>query len=118
MNYSIFLFLFSSRLEFDSEFGSPGMSRVTGDGDGTVNIRSLQGCGLWENSVEQGSHAIIRHELDGAEHYNILNDARAINYILHLLTGNANYVAAPKTVYDQPQTELNAKIKNLKFRLL
>lgn len=58
-----------------------------GNGDGTVNMRSLLGCEMWKNSPAQGKHAVHQHVFSGVEHYNILGNAEIIDYILKTLTG-------------------------------
>ncbi|XP_031619100.1 group XV phospholipase A2-like isoform X2 [Contarinia nasturtii] len=64
---------------------------ILGNGDGTVNRRSLIGCGHWENSDSQGEHKIYQHAYPNVEHYNLLSDAGPINYILSKLTGDHDY---------------------------
>ncbi|CAG0887974.1 unnamed protein product [Cyprideis torosa] len=53
---------------------------VMGDGDGTVNIKSLRICQSWKETVHF-------QELPGADHMSILHDPRAIKYISNLLSG-------------------------------
>ena len=51
---------------------------VFGDGDGTVNERSLLGCQRWIGKQMQSVH----HQLfSGAEHMGILHDNRITDYI-------------------------------------
>lgn len=64
---------------------------VLGDGDGTVNRRSLIGCRYWKNTAAQGGHKIYEHEFNGIEHYNMLSKPGPINYIVERLTGVADY---------------------------
>lgn len=78
------------RLDFGPIFNSKPML-VKGDGDGTVNRRSLIGCEHWRNTPGQGNHGIYQQEFPGVEHYNMLSDAGPINYILDRLTGYTDY---------------------------
>lgn len=56
-----------------------------------MNKRSLIGCGYWSNSAAQGNHEIHQKSFKGVEHYNMLSDTGAINYILSKLTGDHDY---------------------------
>lgn len=67
---------------------------INGDGDGTVNRRSLIACEYWEDAPAQGDHGIYQQEFPGVEHYNMLSDAGPINYILDKLTGIADFPRA------------------------
>ncbi|KAE9548698.1 hypothetical protein FO519_008096 [Halicephalobus sp. NKZ332] len=57
-----------------------------GDGDGTVNIRSLQVCKQWDKSSNDGFHVSV-NELDGADHMTILKDIRMIAALRKILYG-------------------------------
>lgn len=63
--------------------GSPKL--ITGDGDGTVNIRSLNGCARWRNEQKQ---KVVTLEIPQAEHMRILNNDQVIQYILDVLQDN------------------------------
>ncbi|XP_030024885.2 phospholipase A2 group XV [Manduca sexta] len=54
---------------------------ATGDGDGTVNLRSLSACERWRKRRLRGPHALKSLPLPGAEHLKILHDPRVIDYI-------------------------------------
>lgn len=58
---------------------------VKGDGDGTVNSRSLNACNYWTGQAAQNNKTVYRYEIANAEHYDILSDHRAINHILNEL---------------------------------
>lgn len=78
------------------DFGSgynPNPTLIRGNGDGTVNERSLIGCGHWENSTAQHGHQVYQQKFPDVEHYNLLADYRVINYILNRLTGIENYLS-------------------------
>ena len=55
---------------------------VWGDGDGSVNIRSLIGCDRWRHRQKQ---AVVRREFPKVEHVSILNNADVIAYIKTVL---------------------------------
>lgn len=85
------IFSLKLRLNFGRSFNSkPALSR--GEGDGTVNSRSLIGCQYWATENAQGNHTIHQQEYPGLDHYNILGDSRIIDYILTTLTGH-NHVS-------------------------
>lgn len=81
---------------------------INGDGDGTVNRRSLKACEHWKNVPAQGNHGIYEQEFPGIEHYNMLSDAGPINYILDKLTGIADFPRAQEYAGNQ---------NTMKFRL-
>lgn len=60
---------------------------INGDGDGTVNARSLQACTRWIGMKEQLNKNISTLQLPGVDHMGILSDNRVIQYILGLLIG-------------------------------
>lgn len=88
--FLIIMLFVNCRLDFGPTF-NPNPSFVKGEGDGTVNRRSLIGCGYWENTASQGNHAVYQQEFPGVEHYNMLSNAGPINYIIDKLTGVADY---------------------------
>lgn len=81
------------RLDF-GPFYNAKPTLIKGDGDGTVNRRSLIACQYWENTQAQGDHAVYQQEFPGIEHYNMLSNAGPINYILDKLTGIADFPRA------------------------
>lgn len=60
---------------------------VTGDGDGTVNLRSLKSCEYWGSKEAKNGHPVYSVELEGADHLAILGDTRVLDYIAKLLVG-------------------------------
>ncbi|KAI5636028.1 hypothetical protein NE865_11229 [Phthorimaea operculella] len=66
-----------------------------GDGDGTVNLRSLRACELWRMPARggggkrgrtlNGGHAVKTLALRQAEHLKILHDQRVLDYIRAVL---------------------------------
>lgn len=90
------------RMDFGNDFNNPTPGKVKGDGDGTVNYRSLSGCKHWSDQPAQGNYTINRFEIPNAEHYNILSDHRAINHILNELTLPGDYVPPPNQSTREP----------------
>lgn len=84
-NYSI-LVLYS--LNFKDGLNS-FPSLTYGDGDGTVNMRSLVGCTYWQNTTPQHNATVYHQAFPNVEHYNLLGDNRVINYIIGRLIPNA-----------------------------
>lgn len=54
----------------------------TGDGDGTVNIRSLEGYTQW---ITKQKEKVCYQVLPNVNHFEVLTDARVIDYILKLV---------------------------------
>lgn len=65
--------------------GTPTL--VTGDGDGTVNARSLESCVHWNGTKAQRGKDVFHVELPGADHMGVLSDSRVLDYISKLLVG-------------------------------
>lgn len=87
------LFISLHRLDFGQSY-NPVPVLIKGNGDGTVNRRSLIGCGYWADTAAQANHKIYQQEFPGVEHYNMLSNSAPINYILNKLTGNQDYPRA------------------------
>lgn len=64
---------------------------VTGDGDGTVNARSLKSCEKWAGTKAQNKREIHSIELPMADHMGVLSDKRVIEYVLKVLVGDSYY---------------------------
>lgn len=58
---------------------------INGDGDGTVNRRSLEGCMRWEKKQKQ---KVYNRPLPKVDHMQILSDKNVLSYIQSLV----NYV--------------------------
>lgn len=108
MSRSNYDMIVSHRLDFGAAGYNTNPSLIKGDGDGTVNKRSLIGCGYWENSAAQGNHEIHQQAFPGVEHYNMLSDPGAINYILSKLTRDNDYPWVNET---KPDSEDIMKIR-------
>lgn len=65
--------------------GSPTL--INGDGDGTVNARSLQACTHWIGMKEQLGKNVSTLQLPGVDHMGILRDNRVVQYVLDVLIG-------------------------------
>ncbi|VVC25828.1 Lecithin:cholesterol/phospholipid:diacylglycerol acyltransferase,Alpha/Beta hydrolase fold [Cinara cedri] len=55
---------------------------VYGNGDGTVNLRSLEGCNYWRSMQKQ---KVFHQVFPNADHMTILRDERVMDYIAQLL---------------------------------
>lgn len=95
----VILLLFFIRLNYKGDFKTTP-SLITGDGDGTVNIRSLKSCEQWAGTKAQNAKKINSVEYAGADHLGILADKRVIKYILELLTDDSTYDAEESEIYD------------------
>lgn len=60
--------------------GSPKI--INGDGDGTVNIKSLESCKFWKNRQKQKVYHQVFPKVD---HMNILKDKYVLQYVHDLL---------------------------------
>lgn len=80
---------FSFRLYYpktsDLVDGAPTL--MNGDGDGTVNLRSLEACTHWIGMKEQFGKNISTLKLPGVDHMGILSDNRIVQYVLGVLVG-------------------------------
>lgn len=90
---------FKSRLNYKGDF-STTPTLVTGDGDGTVNSRSLKACEHWAGTKAQQEKTVHSIEVPNAEHMGILSDKRAIQYILNILIGDTHYNKHESDRYD------------------
>lgn len=62
--------------------GFPGYPKfVYGDGDGTVNKRSLEGCTHWSSVQKQ---PVYHQTFPDMDHMQVLSDSRVIEYIRKL----------------------------------
>jgi len=68
----------------DGEFPDTFPKNNLGDGDGTVNIRSLEGCKQYKKTQIQ---PITVKEYPGAEHLGIIGDKRVVDDITQILDG-------------------------------
>lgn len=78
------------RVEFN-EGSNQYLKLSKGNGDGTVNRRSLLGCGSWTNIAAQGNHKVHQREFSGVDHGGMIKQPEPINYILKTLTGDQDY---------------------------
>lgn len=54
----------------------------TGDGDGSVNDVSLNGCELWRNSAHKFDHHVVKKD---GEHLKILASSDFLDYMAEVL---------------------------------
>merc|ERR1719397_2493152 len=59
-------------------------SLVKGDGDGTVNIRSLKGCLKWEGAQKQAVHHKV---FKGINHVDMLRREEPTSYVVNIIDG-------------------------------
>ena len=82
-NFNHNLYLNPSRLIYKTFPGSsPSIEK--GDGDGTVNIRSLLGCTGWEGKQKQKFHHHVFPKLD---HLQILRDDQVAEFVKSIVQG-------------------------------
>ncbi|CAG0914669.1 unnamed protein product [Notodromas monacha] len=62
----------------DASFPDEPSALVNGDGDGTVNLRSLQACKFWEGKQK---HSIYALPLRGIDHLEILRNEFVLSYV-------------------------------------
>lgn len=55
---------------------------VPGDGDGTVNLRSLEGCKYWQGKQKQ---KVYSQTFPGVDHMEILRNINVLTYIRTIL---------------------------------
>jgi len=82
-------------------FPSKDPTMIKGDGDGTVNIRSLQGCLRWKDQQKQPVHHKV---FEGVNHLDMLRQEEPAQVVADIIT-NLN-------------KELNRKVKTLKKKLV
>lgn len=55
-----------------------------GDGDGTVNLRSLEGCNKW-TPAKNGGKRIYHQEFQGLDHMETLRNDKVAQYVHDLM---------------------------------
>ncbi|XP_055596081.1 phospholipase A2 group XV-like [Uranotaenia lowii] len=71
------------RLNYEKSYDLSGKPTLEmGDGDGTVNRRSLEACQYWQTQQKQ---PIYLREFPGADHMNILSDLSVLDAIVKVL---------------------------------
>ena len=71
-----------AELDYKSDDLSELPNIIYGNGDGTINERSLKGCSFWKKSQKK---LINVHEIPNAEHSEILSNNQTLSYIVDLL---------------------------------
>lgn len=87
------------RLNYKGDFKTTP-TLVTGDGDGTVNARSLKSCEQWSGTKAQAAKTIHSIELPGADHMGILSDKRVLEYVLTVLVNDKSYDLQENELHD------------------
>ncbi|XP_071449019.1 lysosomal phospholipase A and acyltransferase-like isoform X2 [Hetaerina americana] len=76
------------RLEYAAgKFPDGYPNLIFGDGDGTVNKRSLEGCTKWSQIGKKKNGRIYHQPIPGVSHMDILTDDRVLSYLRSLLSG-------------------------------
>jgi lysophospholipase-3 len=70
----------------DSDFPDKPGTLVNGDGDGTVNVRSLEVCKSWEKKQK---HPVYHVTFPGVDHLEILRNEGVIKYVTKLIKNYA-----------------------------
>lgn len=92
-------FIFFFRLNYKGDLKTTP-TLVTGDGDGTVNARSLKSCEQWSGTKSQREKTIHSIEIPGVDHMGILGDKRVVQYVLGILVKNTTYNRAESELHD------------------
>lgn len=71
-----------SRLHYSEGKFPAQPTLVTGDGDGTVNLRSLQSCNKWKTKQKQ---PIYEYPMKNIDHMSILRSVDTLEYIKYIL---------------------------------
>ena len=58
---------------------------MKGEGDGTVNVRSLAACTKWEKEMS-GRHKLQHHVFNNTDHLQILRDEAPSEYVKVLIS--------------------------------
>ena len=84
LNNKKLIFIFFLRLYYKPGTSIDGYPQlIPGDGDGTVNLRSLEGCLHWQGKQKQ---KIYHKGFPGIDHMNILKNSSILDYIKKVLT--------------------------------
>lgn len=73
------------RLNYKSDDLHGNHELIYGDGDGTVNERSLKGCKYWRGKQRQ---SVMNSEITNAEHTKIISHEQTLSYIVNVLVKN------------------------------
>lgn len=71
------------RLVYKGDVFTNNPKLMGGDGDGTVNARSLEACKLWSGKQKQ---KVFSLSLPNIDHMMILADSQVIKYIVNVLS--------------------------------
>ena len=75
------------RIIYASNFTANAKATLTkGEGDGTVNLRSLAACSKWEGEMS-GRHHFEHRVFNNTEHLQILRDEAPARYVADLIAG-------------------------------
>ena len=70
----------------EGEFPDFQPTVLHGDGDGTVNLRSLQACREWSNSPATQKHPVVHKVFHRVTHNGMLHDRAVLEYLREVIT--------------------------------
>ena len=74
------------RIVYSSNFTANAKAKLMkGEGDGTVNVRSLAACTKWEKELS-GRHKCQHHVFNNTDHLQILRDEGSSEYVKDLIS--------------------------------
>ena len=74
------------RIVYSSNFTANAKAKLMkGEGDGTVNVRSLAACTKWEKEMS-GRHKLQHHVFNNTDHLQILRDEAPSEYVKVLIS--------------------------------
>ncbi|XP_026468778.1 group XV phospholipase A2-like [Ctenocephalides felis] len=77
------------RLMYKKEILDGLPTLINGDGDGTVNIRSLSACSVWKTMQDK---PVVPIEIAGVDHMTVLKHPDILNYIHKILKADENEI--------------------------
>ena len=81
-----FCLLHTFRIVYSSNFTANAKAKLLkGEGDGTVNMRSLAACTRWAREMS-GRHKFQHYVFNNTEHLQILRDEVPTEYVKHLVS--------------------------------
>lgn len=84
--FDILRIWFHNRLKYDTIVTANGNPEsIFGDGDGSINLQSLEGCLRWRDAQNQEFHY---QKFSGVSHARMASDERILDYLKKILTAN------------------------------
>ena len=83
--FKVVLLSYNSRIVYSSNFSANAKATlVKGEGDGTVNKRSLAACTKWQKEMS-GRHTFQYHTFNNTDHLQILKEESPSEYVKDLI---------------------------------